>query len=114
MTLGETLQKLRKENGLSQEKVARVLFVSRQSVSKWEHDQAEPGVENLKALARLYGVTLDRLMGAEPPEPGGEPGGQSAGAPKPAREPSRAYLFWTALLLGLTVSALGGGSGMCV
>ena len=104
MTLGETLQKLRKENGLSQEKVARVLFVSRQSVSKWEHDQAEPGVENLKALARLYGVTLDRLMGAEPPEPGGEPGGQSAGAPKPAREPSRAYLFWTALLLGLTVA----------
>ena len=65
MTLGENLQALRKAHGLSQEEVAGRLFVSRQSVSKWENDQAEPGVENLKALAELYGVTLDRLTGRE-------------------------------------------------
>lgn len=63
MTLGENLQKLRREAGLSQEEVAGRLFVSRQSVSKWENGQAEPGVENLKALADLYGVTLDQLAG---------------------------------------------------
>ena len=69
MTLGENLQALRKAAGLSQEEVAGRLFVSRQSVSKWENDQAEPGVETLKALAELYGVTLDRLTGrAHPPE----------------------------------------------
>ena len=66
MTLGETLQTLRKEAGLSQEQVARQLFVSRQTISKWENGQAEPGVESLKALAKLYGVSLDRLVGAEP------------------------------------------------
>lgn len=63
MTLGENLQELRRAAGLSQEEVAGRLFVSRQSVSKWENDQAEPGVENLKALADLYGVTLDQLAG---------------------------------------------------
>ena len=63
MSLSENLQRLRKEKGLSQEDVAQKLFVSRQSVSKWENGAAEPGVENLKALANLYGVTLDELMG---------------------------------------------------
>lgn len=70
MTLGENLQRLRKEQGLSQEEVARRLFVSRQSVSKWELDQSEPGVEYLKALAELYGVSLDELAGMPAqPEP---------------------------------------------
>ena len=50
MTLGENLQKLRAAKGLSQQDVARTLYVSRQSVSKWENDAAEPGVENLQAL----------------------------------------------------------------
>ena len=68
MSLSENLHRLRKERGLSQEDVAQKLFVSRQSVSKWENGNAEPGVENLKALARLYGVTLDELMGNEPAE----------------------------------------------
>lgn len=67
MTLGENLQQLRKSAGLSQEEVAGRLFVSRQSVSKWENGQAEPGVENLKALAALYGVTMDQLTGMAPP-----------------------------------------------
>ena len=68
MSLSENLQRLRKEKGLSQEDVAQKLFVSRQSVSKWENGAAEPGVENLKALANLYGVTLDQLMGNESAE----------------------------------------------
>lgn len=56
MTLGENLQNLRKEKGLSQEEVAQTLFVTRQTISKWETDKAEPGVSNLKALAGLYTV----------------------------------------------------------
>lgn len=66
MSLGENLQRLRKEKGLSQEEVARRLYVSRQSVSKWELDQSEPGVAYLKSLAELYGVTLDELAGVSP------------------------------------------------
>ena len=76
MTLGENLQGLRRAKGLSQDEVAQKLFVSRQTISKWELDKAEPGVENLKALADLYGVTVDQLVGcqrtAEPPEEGPE------------------------------------------
>ena len=68
MSLGENLQRLRKEKGLSQEDVAQKLYVSRQSVSKWENGAAEPGVEYLKALANLYGVTLDELVGNGPAE----------------------------------------------
>lgn len=64
MTLGENLQRLRRAKGLSQDEVAQRLYLSRQSVSKWENNQTEPGVENLKALARLYGVTVDVLVGA--------------------------------------------------
>ena len=64
MTLGENLQRLRKAKGMSQDEVAEKLFVTRQSVSKWETNKAEPGVENLKALAKLYGVSVDVLLGA--------------------------------------------------
>ena len=63
MTLGENLQELRRAAGFSQEEVAGRLFVSRQSVSKWENGQAEPGVDNLKALAELYRVSMDELIG---------------------------------------------------
>lgn len=68
MTLGENLQQLRKNAGLSQEEVAQKLFLTRQSISKWENGGAEPGVENLKALANLYGVTVDELIGNVPEE----------------------------------------------
>lgn len=63
MTLGENLQRMCRAKGLSQDEVARKLYLSRQSVSKWENCGAEPGVENLKALSRLYGVTVDELVG---------------------------------------------------
>lgn len=65
MNFHENLQRLRKQAGLSQEEVAQKLFLSRQSISKWENGGAEPGIENLKALAKLYGVTVDELVGNE-------------------------------------------------
>ena len=68
MNFHENLQRLRKQAGLSQEEVAQKLFLSRQSISKWENGGAEPGIENLKALAKLYGVTVDELVGNEQPE----------------------------------------------
>ncbi len=56
------LTALRKENGLSQEELAEKLGVSRQAVSKWERAESSPDTDNLIALARLYGVTLDELI----------------------------------------------------
>ena len=59
MTFGEKLQKLRRESALSQEKLAEQLHVSRQAISKWERAESSPDTDNLIALARLYGISLD-------------------------------------------------------
>ena len=104
MTLGENLQNLRKEAGLSQEQVAQQLFVSRQTISKWENNLAEPGVENLKALARLYGVTLDRLVGMEPPPPL-----QSEAVRAEPEAPADSYLMFVVCILISTGSMVAYG-----
>ena len=57
------LKELRMNSGLSQEKLAEQLLVSRQAVSKWENGEAMPDLENLIALARLYNTSLDSLVG---------------------------------------------------
>lgn len=111
MTLGENLQKLRREAGLSQEEVAGRLFVSRQSVSKWENDQAEPGVENLKALAELYGVTIDRLILGEFTAEETERDSAISIAEKERREAAKdsPRLFYQILVLVCTVTMVFGG-----
>ena len=63
MELYENLARLRKEAGLSQQDLAERLDVSRQSISKWELGTALPSMENLIGLSRLYGVSLDYLVG---------------------------------------------------
>ncbi len=47
MTFGERLYELRNKNNLSQEELAEVLDVSRQSISKWENDKAYPEMTRL-------------------------------------------------------------------
>ena len=101
MTLSEKLQDLRRDAGLSQEEVAGRLFVSRQSVSKWENGQAEPGVENLKALADLYGVTLDELTGREIPRRG-EP--EKFGAPESDEGEEQGSSFYGGVFAARTVT----------
>ena len=61
--LGNRLAELRKKHGLSQEELADQLGVSRQAVSKWERGEASPDTDNLIELARIYGISLDELLG---------------------------------------------------
>ena len=63
MTLGERLKMYRTQKGLSQEKIAEMLDVSRQAVTKWEAGQTTPSSDNLIALANLYDISLDELIG---------------------------------------------------
>lgn len=56
------LQQLRKMNGYSQEVLAEKLGVSRQSISKWERAESSPEIDNLMALAEIYGLTVDELL----------------------------------------------------
>lgn len=62
MKYGQTIYNLRKENGLSQEKVADELQVTRQSISLWETDQASPSIDNLLLLSKLFGVSIDDIV----------------------------------------------------
>lgn len=61
MTLREKLIVLRDKAGISQMALAHQLGVSRQAVSRWESGDATPSMDKLKALAKIYNVTLDWL-----------------------------------------------------
>lgn len=61
--LANRLAELRKNKGLSQEELADKLHVSRQAVSKWERGEASPDTDNLIELAKIYGISLDELVG---------------------------------------------------
>lgn len=62
MSLGENLQFLRKRENMTQEQLAEILEVSRQSVSKWESDNTYPETDKLIQLADLFHCSLDDLM----------------------------------------------------
>lgn len=68
MTLGEKLFALRKEKGLTQLKLAEMMNVSRQAVSRWESGDTVPSTDNLKYLGDLYGVPLEYLLHDDAPE----------------------------------------------
>ncbi len=61
MSLGEKIRELRKLNGMSQEYLAEMMEVSRQSISKWENDLAEPSSEKLFKLADVLNVSVVEL-----------------------------------------------------
>lgn len=62
MTFGEKLSKLRRERNYTQEQLAALLGVSRQSVSKWESGTAFPETEKLLRLGALFDCSLDYLF----------------------------------------------------
>lgn len=62
MTTGEKLQNLRKENNYTQEELADIIGVSRQSISKWESDIVFPETEKLITLSKLYHCSIDYLL----------------------------------------------------
>lgn len=65
MTLGERIKARRQNAKLSQEKVAELVGVSRQAVTKWEADQTAPNTENLFRLAEIFGTTVDMLISSD-------------------------------------------------
>lgn len=59
------LKDLRKQTKMSQEKMAEKLQVSRQAVTKWETGAGVPDIENVKAIAALFGISIDELLETE-------------------------------------------------
>jgi len=60
--IADKLIELRRNHGYSQDQLADRLFISRQAVSKWERAESLPDTENLIALSKLYGVSIDELL----------------------------------------------------
>lgn len=65
MNIGENITKFRKAQGISQAVLAEQMFISRQSVSKWENQESLPSIENLIVLSGILDISLDELITGE-------------------------------------------------
>lgn len=63
MAIGNKIYELRKENKLSQEKLAERIGVTRQTISNWELNESSPDLKQANILAEVFGVSLDELVG---------------------------------------------------
>ena len=61
MEFNEKLQKLRKEQNLTQEELAE----KRTAISKWESGRGYPSIDSLKVIAKYFNITIDELIGGE-------------------------------------------------
>ena len=62
MSFQEQLQTLRKARGLSQEKLAEIMGISRQAVAKWEVGQSYPDIARLISISDFFNVSIDKLV----------------------------------------------------
>lgn len=63
MSLGKTIQTLRKERNLTQNELAEKLYVSYQAVSQWENGNTNPDIAIIPNIADVFGITIDELFG---------------------------------------------------
>ena len=109
-TLGKRIMRLRKARGWTQEQLAEKLGISAQAISKWENDISCPDISLLPALAALFGVRVDTLLGIPeeaPEEPKETFSQETAETPPlqqtPAKAPARDWgsIAWACILIGL-------------
>lgn len=65
MTIGERIRELRKASGLSQEQLAKQVDVTRQTISNWEANIAQPNLEKIIMISDLFQISLDQLIKGE-------------------------------------------------
>ncbi len=63
--LGENIKNLRTIKGLSQVELAKLLCVTKQSVSNWENENIQPSIDMLIKLADVFSVSTDYLLDRE-------------------------------------------------
>ncbi len=62
MEFSKRLQELRKQKGMTQEELARSLYVSRTAISKWESGRGYPSIDSLVLIADFFSLTVDELL----------------------------------------------------
>ena len=85
MVLAENLVMLRNVKGMTQEQVAEVIGISRQSYAKWEQGETMPDIEKCDRLAAFYGIKIDALLHYE----------EKVGKTKVAPPPEGKFLWGT-------------------
>lgn len=65
MEFNQKLQSLRTQKSMTQEELAKELFVSRTAISKWERGIGYPNIDSLKAIAKYFHISIDELICAE-------------------------------------------------
>ncbi|MBQ7378984.1 MAG: helix-turn-helix domain-containing protein [Clostridia bacterium] len=68
MNIGEKICQLRKDRGMTQEMLAEQLVISAQAISKWERGVANPDIEQIPRIAKLFGISTDELLGLSAPK----------------------------------------------
>ena len=71
--IGKNIQKLRKQKNLTQEALAEMAGVTRQTIAKWETEESSPDLEMARRLASALDVSLDDLANASADELSAEP-----------------------------------------
>ena len=99
--LGDNIRKYRKLNNMSQDDLAEKLNVTRQSVSLWENGQTQPSLENIVALAKLFGVSTDELLVSDNPS-----GSASNTVSVQESEPQKSKKKSLFLILGISVAVV--------
>jgi len=61
--ISKNINVLRRKQGLTQEKLAQKMNVSRQAITKWENGESLPDIENVRILAEIFDVSIDALVG---------------------------------------------------
>lgn len=62
MTISDKIKEIRRNNNLTQDEFADKLMISRQTVSKWENNQASPDLENIRIICEIFHVTPNDLF----------------------------------------------------
>ena len=60
--VSDSIKKLRKEKGMTQDELAEKLCVTRQAISNWEMGKAQPDVDTLTRLAEIFDVSVERII----------------------------------------------------
>ena len=64
MNTKDIIYKMRTKNGMSQDELAKKVFVTRQAVSRWENGDTIPNTETLKRLSQLFNISINTLLGS--------------------------------------------------
>lgn len=107
MQLGERIYLLRTAKNLSQGDLAERLDVSRQSISKWENNNAVPDLEKLLKLSEVFGISLDELVKGEAPVPEAAPAPTPQTVEKSGHQTAGIVLFGFAAFIVLLLTVMG-------